>query len=122
MRKSKQAREYTTVPLRRLFRPEVIVCPTCQTRVPRYAPLSQRTGIILQGPIRLIHRGYRCPNTECATRMPSERGSRGAGLGRLHGSPLDMVILVGQLRLGQHQTLDEVHQELSRRLHPFAPL
>jgi hypothetical protein len=32
------------------------------------------------------------------------------------------VILVGQLRLGQHQTLDEVHQELSRRLQPFAPL
>jgi hypothetical protein len=33
---------------------------------------------------------------------------------------LDIVMLVGQLRLGQHQTLDEVHQELSRRLQPFA--
>ena len=32
---------------------------------------------------------------------------------------LDVVILVGQLRLSQHQTLDEVHQMLSMRLQPF---
>jgi len=33
---------------------------------------------------------------------------------------LDLVILVGHLRLARHQTLDEVHQALLERLAPFA--
>src|SRR5258708_39938466 len=32
---------------------------------------------------------------------------------------LDIVIVVGQLRLAQHQTLDEVHHTLCQRLAPF---
>ncbi len=121
MRKPKQPRQYATAPLRRFFRPEVTVCPTCQSRLQRYATLSQRTVITLQGPIRLIHRGYRCPNAECTTRMRSYRSASADALalpGFTFG--VDMVILVGHLRLGQHRTLDEVHQELSCRLHPFA--
>lgn len=121
MRQPKQARQYATAPLRRFFRPEVRVCPTCQRCLKRYATLSQRTVITLKGPIRLIHRGYRCPNTECASHLRSYRSAAADALalpGFTFG--LDIVILVGQLRLGQHRTLDEVHQELSRRLHPFA--
>ncbi len=121
MRKPKQAREYSTAPLRRFFRPELTVCPTCQTRLRRYATLSQRTVITLDGPVRLTHRGYRCPNPECATRMRSYRSATADALalpGFTFG--LDIVILVGHLRLAQHQTLDEVHQTLLSRLAPFA--
>ena len=32
---------------------------------------------------------------------------------------LDIVLLVGRLRLGKHQTVDEVHQELLERLAPL---
>jgi hypothetical protein len=32
---------------------------------------------------------------------------------------LDIVMLVGHLRLGKHQTLDEIHEELSERLAPL---
>jgi hypothetical protein len=32
---------------------------------------------------------------------------------------LDIVLLVGRLRLGQHQTVDEVHQALLERLAPL---
>ena len=59
MRKPKQPREYATPPRRRFFRAELTVCPTCQTRLRRYATLSKRTVITLDGPVRLIHRGYR---------------------------------------------------------------
>lgn len=121
MRKPKQPRQYATAPRKRFFRPEVTVCPTCQSRLQRYATLSQRTVITLQGPIRLIHRGDRCPNAQCATHLRSYRSAAADALalpGFTFG--IDIVILVGQLRLGQHQTLDEVHQELSRRLQPFA--
>src|SRR6266702_1888232 len=121
MRKPKQPREYPTPPMRRFFRTELTICPRCQTRLRRYATLSQHTVITLNGPVRLTHRGYRCPNAACETRIRSYRSAAADALalpGFTFG--LDMVILVGQLRLGQHQTLDEVHQELSRRLRPFA--
>ena len=55
MRKRKQPREYASV-TRRFYRPEVTVCLTCQTPLRRYATLSQRTVITLDGPVRLIHR------------------------------------------------------------------
>jgi hypothetical protein len=120
MRKPKQRREYATPPMRRCFRAELTECPTCQTRLRRYATLSQRTVITLHGPLYLTHRGYRCPNAACETRMRSYRSAAADALalpGFTFG--LDMVILVGHLRLAQHQTLDEVHQTLCQRLAPF---
>jgi hypothetical protein len=119
MRKPKQARVYGEVP-RRSFRAELTVCPTCQTRLERYATLSERTVITLQGPFKLIHRGYRCPNEQCATHRRSYR-SAVADAQALPGFTfgIDIVMLVGQLRLGQHQTLDEVYQTLLSRLVPF---
>src|SRR6266702_2135654 len=120
MRKPKQPREYPTPPMRRFFRTELTICPRCQTRLRRYATLSQHTVITLNGPVRLTHRGYRCPNAACETRIRSYRSAAADALalpGFTFG--LDVVILVGQLRLSQHHTLDEVHQMLSMRLHPF---
>ncbi len=119
MRKPKQPRVYGEVP-RRYFRPEVTMCPTCQRRLRRYATLSERTVITLTGPVRLIHRGYRCPNEECATPLRSYRSAAADALalpGFTFG--VDMVILVGRLRLSEHQTLDEVYQGLLERLTPF---
>src|SRR5256712_14189888 len=120
MRKPKQRREYSTSPMRRCFRAELTECPTCQTRLRRYATLSQRTVITLDGPVRVIHRGYRCPNAACATRQRSYRSAAADALA-LPGFPfgVDLVILVGHLRLCQHQTLDEAHQTLLERLAPF---
>jgi hypothetical protein len=119
MRKPKQPRVYAAV-TRRFYRPEISICPTCQTPLRRYATLSQRTVITLEGPVRLIHRGFRCPNSDCTTRLRSYRSAAADALalpGFTFG--LDVVILVGQLRLSQHHTLDEVHQLLSARLQPF---
>jgi hypothetical protein len=120
MRKPKQRREYSTPPMRRCFRAELRECPTCQTRLRRYATLSQRTVITLNGPVRLTHRGYRCPNAACEARLRSYRSAAADALalpGFTFG--LDIVILVGHLRLAQHQTLDEVHQTLLQRLAPL---
>jgi hypothetical protein len=120
MRKRKQPRTYAAV-TRRFYRPEMTICPTCHTPLRRYATLSQRTVITLEGPVRLIHRGYRCPNVDCPTRLRSYRSAAADALalpGFTFG--VDVVILVGYLRLSQHQTLDEVHQTLLGRLAPFA--
>lgn len=120
MRRPKQRREYSTTPVRRYFRAEFTVCPTCQTRLRRYATLSQRTVMTLDGPVHVIHRGYRCPNGACERRTRSYRSAAADALalpGFTFG--LDIVILVGHLRLAQHQTLDEVHHTLCQRLAPF---
>jgi hypothetical protein len=119
MRKPKQRRVYTELTTR-YFRPELTECPTCQTRLRRHATVSERTIITLQGPLRLIHRSSRCPNAACPTRQRTYRSAVADALalpGFTFG--LDIVILVGHLRLRAHQTLDEVHQALLERLASF---
>jgi len=120
MRRPKQARVYTKLTTH-YFRPEVTACLTCQTRLQRHATVSERTVITLQGPFRLIHRSSRCPNTMCATQLRTYRSAQADALalpGFTFG--LEIVILVGHLRLAKHQTLDEAHQVLSERLAPFS--
>src|SRR3712207_8676531 len=58
MRRSKVYPQLT----KRIFRPELTTCLSCGTRLRRYATLSQRTVITLDGPLRVTHCGYRCPH------------------------------------------------------------
>src|SRR5205085_66489 len=70
--------------------------------------------------IRLIHAGYRCPDPQCPGHQRTYRSAAGDALalpGFTYG--LDIVRLVGRLRLGKHQTVDEVHEELLERLAPL---
>lgn len=115
----KKARSYATV-TRRFYRPEQDVCPECHRRLHRAVTVSTRTVITLQGVIRLIHAGYRCPNLQCPARTRTYRSAAADALalpGFTFG--LDIVLLLGRLRLGQHATLDEAHRELQERLAPL---
>jgi hypothetical protein len=106
---------------KRVFRAELTTCLTCGTRLRRYATLAQRTVITLEGPIRVTHCGYRCPDPACPTQRRSYRSVAADALalpGFTFG--LDLVILVGQLRLAQQHTLDQAHQAIQARLTPFA--
>ena len=103
-----------------IYRSEFTTCLTCGTRLRRYATLSQRPIITLSGPIRLTHCGYRCPNPACSTARRSYRSAAADALalpGFTFG--LDIVVLVGHLRLAHHHTLDQTHQVLQARLAPF---
>jgi hypothetical protein len=113
VRKKKQ---FSHLP-RRIFRPELTTCLSCGTRLKRYATLSRRIVITLKGALEVIHCGYRCPNRHCQTSARSYRSTEADALalpGFTFG--LDIVILVGQLRLANHLTLDEVHQALQQDL------
>jgi len=82
--------------------------------------LTRRTVITLQEVIRLIHAGYRCPDPQCPGHQRTYRSSAADALalpGFTYG--LDIVLLVGQLHLGKHQTVDEIHEELLERLAPL---
>jgi hypothetical protein len=71
----------------------------------------------LEGAIEMTHIGYRCPNADCAEREQVYRSAVADALalpGFTFG--LDIVALVGHLKLSQHQTVDEVHQSINERL------
>jgi len=82
-------------------------------------PFSHRIVITLKGALEVTHCGYRCPNLQCKT---SARGYRSAEADALalpgFTFGLDIVILIGHLRLARHLTLDEVHQQLQEQLTP----
>jgi hypothetical protein len=115
----KPARKYTQVS-RRFYRPEQSVCPECQRRLRRAVTLSERTVVTLAEVIKLVHAGYRCPDPACEGHQRTYRSARADALALpwfTYG--LDIVLLVGRLRLREHQTVDEIHEELLKRLEPL---
>src|SRR5262249_30578919 len=103
-----------------VLRAEITTCLTCGRRLRRYATLSARTVITLDGSLHITHCGYRCPDSTCPTHLRSYRSAAADALalpGFTFG--LDVVILVGQLRLAQQHTLDQTHQALLARLASF---
>src|SRR5437660_7874182 len=115
----KAARTFAQVS-RRFYRADQSHCPVCQRRLRRAVTLSERTVITLEEVIKLVHAGYRCPDTQCAGSQRTYRSVQADGLALpwfTYG--LDIVLLVGRLRLREHQTVDEIHQEVLKRLEPL---
>lgn len=97
---------YTQV-VKRIMRPELTHCLECQRRLQRCVTISQRTVITLKQVIKVIHCGYRCPLSDCPGHTLLYRSAEADALalpGFTFG--LDSVILVGQLRLREHKTVD----------------
>src|SRR5947209_16609215 len=115
----KPAKQFAQVS-RRFYRPEQTHCPVCEKRLRRAVTLTERTVITLEEVIKLVHVGYRCPDPDCAGAQRTYRSLQADGLALpwfTYG--LDIVLLVGRLRLREHQTVDEIHQELLKRLAPL---
>jgi hypothetical protein len=122
-RKEELMRTKRAVPqvVKRIYHPELKYCLECQSRLERCCTISQRTVITLSQVVRLIHCGYRCPHLTCPGRPRLSRSAQADAMalpGFTFG--LDVVVLVGQLRLGEHQTVDEVHQTVLQRLAPLS--
>jgi len=76
--------------------------------------------ITLEGVIKLNHAGYRCPDPQCVGHTRTYRSVEADALALPHFTyGLDIVLLVGRLRLKEHQRVDEIHQEMLRRLEPL---
>src|SRR6266516_753386 len=115
----KRRRSYPTL-TRRWYRPVEHECPDCHRKLREVKTLSKRTVITLREVIKVTHAGYRCPDTQCPGHQRTHRSAQADALALpwfTYG--VDIVLLVGRLRLREHQTVDEVHQELLRRLEPL---
>src|SRR5260370_34598421 len=115
----KHSRSYPKV-TRRWYRPLEHECPQCHRTLREAMTLTGRTVITLREGIRLIHAGYRCPDPQCAGHQRTYRSPAADALalpGLTYG--LDIVLLVGRLRLGRHKAVHEVHEELLDQLPPL---
>jgi hypothetical protein len=115
----KRSRSYPMV-MRRWYRPLEQKCPDCHRTLREVKTLSKRTVITLTAVIKVTHAGYRCPDKQCGGHQRTYRSVEADALalpGFTYG--LDIVLLVGRLHLLKHQTVDEVHQELLKRLEPL---
>ena len=113
------AKSYSHIEKRNV-RPEMTHCPVCQRQLKRSVTISQRKIVTLSGVLYVDHRGYRCPDQQCAGHVHLYRSAQADALalpGFTFG--LDVVVLVGLLKLSRHQTLDEVHQAVNERLHAW---
>ncbi len=112
-------RSYPQV-IRRWYRPLEHECPECHRTLREAVAVSRRTVITLEGVIKLNHAGYRCPDVQCPGHQRTYRSPVADALALPYFTfGLDIVLLVGRLRLLEHQTVDEIHQELLRRLEPL---
>ena len=115
----KHSRSYPSV-VRRWYRPVEHECSECHRRLREAMTLSRRTVITLQGVIKLTHAGYRCPDVQCPGHQRTYRSVEADALAlprMTYG--LDIVLLVGGLHLREHRTVDEIHQEMLKRLEPL---
>ena len=113
------SRSYPQV-IRRWYRPIEHECPECHRRLHEAMTLTRRTVITLDGVIKLNHAGYRCPDVDCPGHQRTYRSPEADALALPYFTfGLDIVLLVGRLHLGKHQTVDEVHEELLERLAPL---
>ena len=115
----KHSRSYHEV-RRRWYRPEEHTCPECGRTLREALTLTRRTVITLEGVIKLTHAGYRCPDAQCVGHQRTYRSVEADALALPHFTyGLDIVLLVGRLRLKEHQTVDELHREMLKRLEPL---
>jgi len=112
----KKAKTYNNV-TKQFYRPEIYKCLDCCKTIKRAVTIAERTVVTLNGIIKMTHGGYRCKNPECEAKDRTYRSAAADALvlpKRTFG--LDVVLLIGYLRLKKHQTLDETHEEVSERL------
>src|SRR5512135_1427813 len=115
----RHARRYPNV-IRRWYRPREHECLECHRTLREAVAVSRRTVIPLEGVIKLNHAGYRCPDPQYVGHTRTYRSVEADALALPHFTyGLDIVLLVGRLRLREHQPVDEIHQELLTRLEPL---
>src|SRR5947199_1562888 len=115
----RHSRSYPNV-IRRWYRPVEHECLECHRTLREAVAVSRRTVITLEGVIKLNHAGYRCPDPQCVGHQRTYRSVEADALALPHFTyGLDIVLLVGRLRLRQHQTVDEIHREVLKRLAPL---
>src|SRR5438045_1745531 len=115
----RHSRSYSNV-IRRWYRPIEHTCLECHRTLREAVAVSRRTVITLEGVIKLNHAGYRCPDPQCVGHTRTYRSVEADALALPHFTyGLDLVLLVGQLRLREHQTVDAIHQEVLKRLEPL---
>lgn len=101
---------------RRYYRPDLLLCPTCHTRLQRFRTLWHKYLVTLTERAHVFSQGYRCPNRRCPQRTVVHRSTEAEQLSPSGISfGFDVIVQIGWWRFWEHQTLDEIHRKLRDR-------
>jgi hypothetical protein len=99
------------------YRPQVQICPKCQSILKRKHILWRKHIIMMDGPVQVTSWGYSCPNPDCPEPKEIYRSFEAEGLHlnkRQFGR--DVIVQVGYRRFWYHQTMYEIHTWLAEDL------
>src|SRR5260221_1454937 len=106
--------------VKRIWRPDITQCLECQKKLQRCVTICDRRIITLKKVLRLVHWEFGCPDPDVSGRKTLYRSAQADALALVGFTfGLDILLLVGHLRLREHQTVDEIHQSLSQQLAPL---
>lgn len=98
------------------FRPEINVCPHCQSKLKFCHTVSRKVVSTLTGVKKIINMGYRCGNAKCDFSHVVYRSAEAESLSMKHTTyGMDVIALVGHLRFKEHKTRTEIALELNQR-------
>src|SRR5712691_4268811 len=108
----KHPREFGPLPHVR-YRPELMLCPHCGAPLAYRHPVWAKPVQFLSGVEHLTNLGFRCSNPVCPfprtvyrSAQAEARQIKGSGYG------LDVIVRIGALRFGEHQTREEIWHAL----------
>jgi hypothetical protein len=113
----KTAKDYGDIPSYHHY-PEIHTCPHCGGALERSHPVWSKVIVTLDEVARVTNWGYRCVNRTTTCPQPDivYRSARADGLAlKNYTYGLDVIVFVGQQRLGEHRTLGEIHAALQER-------
>jgi hypothetical protein len=116
----KTSKNYDHLPIY-YYRPEFDRCLDCGAPLKRSHTAWQKTIISLQGTARVYNQAYRCRDRDlCSQPELVYRSAYADGLSLAYYSyGLDVIVLIGQQRFRQHQTISEIQGWLWQREKPI---
>lgn len=105
-----------TIP-KRWYRPELQLCPTCQSILKRHHIRWHKRLFLLSGPIDVVSWVYACPDPTCAGAQAMHCSVEAESLHlKYRRYSRELIIHIGYRRFWQHQTMYEIHEWLTKDL------
>jgi len=96
------------------FKPEIQICPFCNSKLEYCHTVSKKTISTLSGVVTIVNMGYRCSNQNCSQSKSVYRSAQAEQLSMKHITyGMDVLAYVGELRFKEHKTRKEIMEILN---------
>lgn len=111
----KIAKDYSNV-LTIYYKPEMMNCPECESKLQRSHRVWNKYIIQLTGTIYAISMGYKCPNGDCPMDLVYKSAAAESLSLKYHSFGIDVIAAIGMMRFSENKTLGEIHSQLLNKV------